>query len=65
MKWANRLFFGLAILAGLSAGAFAQGQNDWQAPDITKLPDDKYGQMVRQGKALMGATYKHIGPDVK
>ena len=65
VKWINRLFFGLAISAGLTSGAFAQGQKDWQVPDITKLPDDKYGQIVRQGKALMEATYKHIGPEVK
>jgi len=71
---------GLAIGAGLTAGAFAQspatpaaptaaaaasGAKDWQAPDISKLPDDKYGQMVRQGKSLMEETYKHIGPEVK
>ncbi len=44
---------GFAIGAGMTAGAVAQGQKDWQAPDIGKLPDDKYGQKVRQGKALM------------
>ena len=65
MNRSNRLFLGLAISAGLTAGAFAQGQKDWQAPDITKLPDDKYGQMARRGKVLMEATYKHIGPEVK
>ena len=65
MKRISRLFFSLAISAGLTSGAFAQSQKDWQAPDITKLPDDKYGQMVRQGMALMEATYKHIGPEVK
>ena len=65
MKRISRLFFGLAITAGLTTSALAQSQKDWQAPDITKLPDDKYGQMVRQGKDLMEATYKHIGPEVK
>ena len=65
MKRISRLFFSLAISAGLTSGAFAQSQKDWQAPDITKLPDDRYGQMVRQGMALMEATYKHIGPEVK
>ena len=34
---------------------------DWIAPEISKLPDDKYGQSVRHGKALMEETYKHIG----
>ena len=82
MKQSSRLFLGLAMGAGLTAGVFAQSplgsagvapapapvlqaQKDWQAPDISKLPDDKYGQMVRHGKALMEETYKHIGPEVK
>ena len=50
MKRTHKLFIGLVIGAGLTAGAAAQGQKDWQAPDISKLPDDNYGQMVRQGK---------------
>ncbi len=65
MKRTHRLIIGLIIGAGLNAGAVAQGQKDWQAPDIGKLPDDRYGQMVREGKALMEQTYKHIGPEVK
>lgn len=65
MKRSNTLFLGLAVSAALTAGTFAQGQKDWQAPDINKLPDDKYGQMARRGKVLMEATYKHIGPEVK
>lgn len=80
MKRSERLIIGLAIGAGLIAGAVAQSPatpaaptaaavapvaKDWQAPDISKLRDDKYGQMVRQGKALMEETYKHIGPEVK
>ena len=64
MKRTHKLLIVLAIGAGLTAGAVAQGQKDWQAPDIAKLPDDKYGQTVRQGKALMEETYKHIGPEV-
>lgn len=65
MKARNRTFIGIAVTAGLVAGAFAQVQKDWKAPDIDKLPDDKYGQSARQGKALMEETYKHIGPEVK
>ena len=79
MKNTKKLIMGLAIGAGLTAGAVAQspatpaapsaaaapGAKDWQAPDISKLPDDKYGQMVRLGKSLMEETYKHIGPEVK
>ena len=65
MKQTSRLLIGLAIGCGITVGAFAQAPKDWQAPDITKLPDDKYGQAVRKGKALMEETYKHIGPEVK
>ena len=65
MKQINRIIIGLAIGTGWTVVALAQGQKDWQAPDIGKLPDDKYGQMVRQGKSLMEQTYKHIGPEVK
>jgi thiosulfate dehydrogenase len=65
MKQSKKLIIGLTLAAGLAASAFAQAQKDWQAPDIGKLSDDKYGQMVRQGKALMEETYKHIGPEIK
>ena len=50
MKRTHRLIIALAIGAGSTVTAAAQGQKDWQAPDISKLPDDKYGQIVRQGK---------------
>jgi len=53
-----------AAAASAAATATLSGK-DWKAPDITKLPDDKYGQIVRQGKLLMEETYKHIGPEVK
>ncbi len=51
--------------AAPASAASPPGAKDWKAPDITKLPDDKYGQSVRQGKLLMEETYKHIGPEVK
>ena len=65
MKSRNRILVGIAVSAGLLAGALAQTPKDWKAPDISKLPDDKYGQSVRQGKTLMEETYKHIGPEVQ
>ncbi|MCY7371772.1 MAG: hypothetical protein LH479_13160, partial [Polaromonas sp.] len=52
------------VPAAAPAAAAASSPKDWKAPDIGKLPDDKYGQSVRQGKALMEQTYKHIGPEV-
>lgn len=65
MKPGKKSLMVLALSVGLSAAVFAQAQKDWQAPDISKLADDKYGQSVRHGKALMEETYKHIGPEVK
>jgi thiosulfate dehydrogenase len=65
MKRTKKMLISLAACAGLSAGAFAQNPNDWQAPDISKLADDNYGRLVRQGKALMEQTYLHIGPEAK
>ncbi len=79
MKQSNTLLIGLTLGAALSAGSLAQsptpvagptadavtqGPKDWQAPDISKLADDPYGKLVRQGRALMEQTYKHIGPEV-
>lgn len=56
----------IAAVIGLAGGgAAAQGLADWQAPDINQLADDKYGQLVRHGKALMEQTYKYVGPEVK
>ena len=54
-----------AAAAAAPAAAASASPKDWTAPDISKLPDDKYGQSVRQGKTLMEQTYKHIGPEVK
>lgn len=80
MNTTKRLLAGLTIGAGWAvvavaqtavvgttppAGVVAPDPKAWQAPDVGKLPDDKYGQMVRQGKSLMDETYKHIGPEVK
>lgn len=65
VKRSISLIVGLAIAAGTTAGALAQAQKDWQAPEIAKLPDDPYGQLVRKGKALMEQTYQYIGPEVK
>lgn len=65
MKTVFRTCIGLAIGAASIGGAFAQVQADWKAPDIDKLADDKYGQMVRKGKALMEQTYKYLGPEAQ
>lgn len=64
MKRTNRMI-GLAIGVGFAACAVAQVQKGWQTPDVKTLPDDRYGKMVRQGKALMEQTSTLLGPDVK
>jgi thiosulfate dehydrogenase len=64
MSTASRTLIGLVISMAWTAGVLAQVQADWRAPDIDKLANDKYGQMVRQGKALMEQTYKYLGPEV-
>ena len=53
-----------ALLLPLGA-AHAQSAAGWQPPDIDKLPNDKYGQLARQGKLLMEQTYKYLGPEAK
>lgn len=63
MKTTRRTLLGLVVGMAITEGALAQA--DWKAPDIDKLPNDKYGQMVRQGKLLMDQTYKYLGPEAK
>lgn len=36
-----------------------------EAYDVSRLPDDDYGRMVRYGKDLTDRTYAYIGPEVK
>lgn len=36
-----------------------------EAYDVSKLPDDHYGRMVKYGKELTDRTYAYIGPEVK
>lgn len=36
-----------------------------EAYDVSKLPDDAYGRMVRYGKELSERTFAYIGPEVK
>lgn len=64
MKLTDKVLIGVALGLTLTGGAGAQAISDWKAPDINKLPNDKYGQTVRQGKALLEQTYKFIGPEV-
>lgn len=55
---------GIAVLFAASA-AGAQTIAEWQAPDVDKLPNDRYGQAVRQGKLLVEQTHRYLGPEAK
>lgn len=61
----NALHLATAVVALGAAAAAAQTLASWQAPDIERLPNDPYGQMVRQGRDLMEHTYRYIGPEAK
>lgn len=66
MKTTRTTVHGAAVLALLViSAANAQTISEWQAPDIEKLPNDKYGQMVRKGKLLMEQAYKYLGPEAQ
>ncbi len=62
---------GLAILAALTYFSTLHAETppmidliQWKVPDISKLPDDERGRLVRYGRELIAETYKHIGPEV-
>ena len=70
-----RLMF-LALLAaagGLHAqtsapadsAALAATTGSAEAYDVSRLPDDPYGRLVRYGKELTDRTFAYIGPEVK
>jgi thiosulfate dehydrogenase len=55
----------LALIA-LPASATAEPQAfiPWTMPEVSTLPRDARGQLIRDGRDLMLATYAHIGPNV-
>lgn len=63
MKNTTPFLVAFVLGAAVSSSVFAQAPKEWRVPDIEKLPNDKYGQMVRQGKLLMEQTYKYLGPE--
>ncbi len=59
----------LAVCAVIIPGGTAVAQDApaprppvWTVPQISALPNDQYGKLVRQGRDLIDATYAHIGP---
>lgn len=47
-----------------AAAPAAPAAYPWVVPDVDKLPNDKYGQMVRMGRDLVLKTHQFIGPEV-
>ena len=50
-------------LAG-SATAEPQSFTPWTMPEVSALPRDARGELIREGRDMMLATYAHVGPDV-
>ena len=61
MKLLNPLgigaFFAIALLGNAGFAA------EWAVPDVEKLPKDKYGELVREGRDYVQYTYKRLGPE--
>src|ERR1700752_793786 len=57
---------GILVLTALAASATAEPQAfiPWTMPEVSTLPRDARGQLIRDGRDLMLATYAHIGPNV-
>src|SRR5262245_56602722 len=61
-----RLFAsGLVMLIVLPASAQQPASpTPWTMPEVSALPRDARGQLIRDGRDLMRANSAHIGPDV-
>jgi thiosulfate dehydrogenase len=60
-----RLLVAIALTAGLVSSGFAQNAAPiWTVPNISALPDNDYGRLVRHGRDLIAATYALVGPEV-
>jgi thiosulfate dehydrogenase len=64
----HRVSLVVAVIGGLFGGCDAGAQTPppavWTAPEVSALPDDDNGRLVRRGRELITATYAHIGPEV-
>ncbi|MFG1422776.1 c-type cytochrome [Roseixanthobacter liquoris] len=64
------LMLGVSGAAGWAQGApaapTAPGSGarivEWDIPQISTLPDDAFGRLVRFGRSVLEATYAHVGP---
>jgi thiosulfate dehydrogenase len=57
---------GILALIALQASATAEPQSPapWTVPEVSALPRDARGQLIREGRDIMLATYAFIGPNV-
>jgi len=62
----RRFVFCILALISLPASATAEPQSPtpWTMPEVSALPRDARGQLIRDGRDVMLATYAHIGPNV-
>ncbi|MGE5453072.1 MAG: c-type cytochrome [Acidobacteriota bacterium] len=54
-----------AAAAAASASTNSPGGEAADPYDVSRLPDDPYGRLVRYGKELTDRTFAYIGPEVK
>lgn len=54
----------LVFALGSTPYANAQSSTPWTPPEVSALPRDAQGDLIRQGRDLVMATYAFIGPDV-
>jgi thiosulfate dehydrogenase len=56
----------ILMIIGLPTSAMAEPQSfiPWTMPEVSALPRDARGQLIRDGRDLMLATYALIGPNV-
>src|SRR5215510_11318478 len=58
--------YGTLALVALTVSSTAEPQSftPWTMPEVSALPRDARGQLIRDGRDMMLATYAHIGPNV-
>jgi len=62
----RHLVYGIFALVAFAGAAIAQPQSPapWTMPEVSALPRDARGQLIRDGRDMILATYAHVGPDV-
>jgi hypothetical protein len=56
---------GLVFLPAAADENATRNPTIWTVPDISSLPDNDHGRLVRRGRDLITETYAHIGPHVE